>query len=530
LENFKVIEKMKNLQKILQRNLVAGLVILTIFSCNKKWDEYYVRPEYLNNGSVFQVLAGNPDYSQFVSLIKKTGYDSLLTSNSTFTVLALRNGSFAGIDTTNIPALKKVIGMHIINSEVFSDGMNNNRILSVSGKLLKFAFSQSGQLVNGIAVKALNNKGTNGVIHEVEKVILPLSNLYESLLANPELSSFKTYIDSSFKLVIDPERNIKVGYDTSFQPIYQQPVIYKQMSDYLATSHIDDESAIRTAFMPTNTAVNKALSNLLTARSGRKDLLIPRIGTKHNDTTIGYVFIPNGVGYQGDSLILLDYLFTHPIIDKDIPAMVNNVETYTNIKGNQFTVSQTQLKTVAATASNGTYYTLNDITLPDVVYRPKFMFLPDPKVPNPANPATTINNPNIIFSGGTNTSPSQTSNSSCYTGKYTRFNFVNVGGNVDFNFPFATKGRYKVNLNCYLDNNGSIVSANYGSQLLRQNLNSSTQYAVAAGMVKIDLGVIDVASDGLVKITFTCTGVSPRTAAKYEFCVDLVELLPVQGP
>ena len=159
------------------------------------------------------------------------------------------------------------------------------------------------------------------------------------------------------------------------------------------------------------------------------------------------------------------------------------------------------------------------------------MFLPFPKVQDPANPnGSTITNPNISYVNGTSTSPSQSSNATCYTGKFTRFNFTKVGAQVEFTLPFATKGYYKVNLKNYLDNNGSIVSANYGSQLLKQNINTSTQYAVGAVMVDVDLGIIHVDADGPVKLTFTCAGVSPRTALKYEFCVDLVELLPVEGP
>jgi hypothetical protein len=162
-----------------------------------------------------------------------------------------------------------------------------------------------------------------------------------------------------------------------------------------------------------------------------------------------------------------------------------------------------------------------------VVYRTEYMFPPFPKVPNPLNQTQTIVNPNILYSGGTSTLPSQSSNSTCYTGKYTRFSFNNVGAKVEFNFPFATQGKYMVNLKNYLDNNGCMVSANYGSQLLQQNINTSTQFTVASGMVNVNLGTITVSSDGPVKITFTCAGVSPKTALKYEFCVDLVELIPV---
>ena len=514
------------MKKLIKYKIVIVLLLVTLFSCNKKWDEHYVTPDYLKSGSVFELLASNPDYSQFVSLITKTGYDTVLKSGGTYTVLALKNGAFTGIDTvTNLVALKKIIGMHIAGSNIYTDGMNNTNILSLSGKLLKFTSAPS---VNGIALKGLNSKAVNGVIQEVERVIFPLVNLYDIIVTTAELSLFKTYIDSSFKYVVDVDKNIKIGYDTLNQPVYQQPIIYKQLSNYLAVTGLNNENVVRTVFMPNNTAVSKAISNLLVARAGKANLIIPQLNTKHKDTTVGYVYFPAGMPYPGDTAILLDYLFSHPIIDKQIPTLAAGTNTFTNIFGNPFNVSTNQVKTNATPVSNGIYYILNDITLPDVVYRSRFMFLPFPKITNPANPTgPLINNPDIIYSGGTNTSPTQTSNSSCYTGKYTRFNFVNVGGKVEFNFPFVTKGNYRVNLKNYLDANGALVTISYGSQVLRQNLNTSTLNIITAGMVDVDLGIINVAADGPVKLTFTCTGVSPKTAAKFEFCVDLVELIPV---
>lgn len=517
---------MKKLKRLIRYKVLVGLLIVSVFSCNKKWDDHFVTPDYLKNGSVFELLASTPDYSQFVSLVTKTGYDTILKSGGTYTVFALKNGAFTGIDTvTNITALKKIIGMHIANSNIYTDGMSNTYILSVSGKLLKF----TGTAVNGITLKGLNRKAVNGVIQEVERVIYPIANLYDVIAVMPELSSFKKYIDSSFKYVVDVDKNIKIGFDTLNQPVYQTPIIYKVLSDYLATTGINNENVVRTIFIPDNAAVNKVISNLLVARSGRADLIIPALSNKHKDTTIGYLFFPANMPYAGDTAILLDYLFSHPIIEKEIPSLAPGTNTFTNIFGVPFNVSSTQVKTNATPASNGFYYVLNDITLPDVVYRPRFMFLPNPKVPNPANPnGPTINNPDIIYSGGTNTSPTQTSNNTCYTGKFTRFNFVNVGGKVEFNFPFVTKGKYKVNLKNYLDANGALVTVSYGSQVLKQNLNTSNLNIITSMMIDVDLGIINVTADGPLKLTFTCTGVSPKTAAKYEFCVDLVELIPVQ--
>jgi hypothetical protein len=183
-----------------------------------------------------------------------------------------------------------------------------------------------------------------------------------------------------------------------------------------------------------------------------------------------------------------------------------------------------------------------------MIYRKEFMFLPTPKIQDPANPLLTIPNPNIIYSNEANNAPAVvtsistaaanppytfnvTTTDKTFTGRYTRFNFTKVGAMIDFVIPYATKGYYRVVLGYIPEANNGMVSASYGGQQLLQNINTSMVYNARALLyVAKDIGTINVLNHGAVQLKFTCTGSNPVTFNQYTFCVDFVRLEPVSAP
>lgn len=522
---------MKKYIRNFQLSLLAGLGMLLCNSCAKnRWDEHYSVPEYLNSGSIANVLASDGSYSEFSSLLRKTGYDSLLRKSSLHTVLAVKNGGFSGIDTSaNTAFLRSIIGMHIFPVAIYQQDMNNSSVSTVSGKTVNFSLSGDTYAANGQAITAGQIKTLNGQIYSLGQAIVPNPSLAEVIATTPGFSLYNDYLQSSFTDIPDPLKNTVIGTDATMKPIYRMPIIYKAFSRHLNDTKLDDEKTVSTVFAPTNEVVNKQLSRLLTAREGRTDLIIPKLGTNHGDTTIGYYFFPRNATYPGDSAILKDYLFNHVVVRGNVTNLAAGLNTFTNAKGSPLQVHSAHVTGSAKPASNGTYHTLNDLNLPELAYRCKFMFQPSLK--NPA-PATTYSlNPGVSFSGGAVYNNDVTSSyQNTYRGRASRFNFVNIGAAINFTMPFVTKGRYRVLLKNFLDNNGCIVNASYGSQLLKQNLNVSTQYALSEISVDVDLGNIDVTATGPVQITFKCANVSPRAAGQYLFTVDMLILEPITAP
>lgn len=514
---------------ILNCRILAMLIFMMVFACtDRKWDDYYTTPEYSKNGGILDHLKMMSNYKEFTSLLTKTGYDSILGQNNMFTILAVPNGAFSAIDTTsNIDSLKKVLGMHIYNSALNKEDLADVRIKSLSGKYLKF--KQIGELstVNGIQFNPANVITLNGVIHEINQVIVPKPNLYELITGKSEFSLFKSYIDTHFTQIPDPDLNIKIGNDSLNNPVYQPPVIYKTIYDYRDLISLDDEKVVSTMFVPTNTAVNKVLQRLLDNRAGNSAYIIPKLGINHGDTIIGAYFIPKNTAFAGDTALVLDYLFRNCVIRGEIASPLTGTNSFDNIMGNQFVVTDSQIRE-KIDASNGSYYPMNDITIPGSVLRPTFMFLPRRYVIDPVTKANTATvNPYIVYSGVTNTAPVESAQETCYTRQKTAFNFTAVGGEVKFIFPYVIHGKYQAVLNYYPDDTGAIVSFQYGVDYISQNFNSSSYYLKIKRMTTFDLGLINVAADGQIDFTVTCMAVSLKNSSGYQFHVDLIKLIPV---
>ncbi len=165
---------------------MALALLFLISSCAKnEWDEHYGKPDFVQEGSLYEVIANNPKYSQFAGLIRKTGYDSLLRRNDVFTVLAPINGAFTGVDTSsNTPALRRIVGMHIINQLIYKDGMPNVNRITVVGKLAQFSAANPTQMVNDVKIVDFNLKAVNGLIHSIE-LLIPICQLSDYLLIHP---------------------------------------------------------------------------------------------------------------------------------------------------------------------------------------------------------------------------------------------------------------------------------------------------------------------------------------------------------
>ncbi|MGV8094001.1 MAG: fasciclin domain-containing protein [Mangrovibacterium sp.] len=491
------------MKKLSINKIVSGIFILLICACaDQKWDDYYNRPEFIKEGNSFEVLKKDPAYKEFVGLLKKTGSDSILQRSEVHTVLAPKNGSFNGIDTTsNTSALKKLIGMHIIPSVLYREGMVNANKSGISGKLLKFRGDSQGVLVNGVRISAFDLTSSNGVIHTVDAAIVPLSNLYEAVMSNPDLFAYKDFIASSYKKIIDPYNNIKIGYDTLNNPIYKEPVNYINYSDYLAKTGLRDENTLTTGLFPSNQLVDELISHILPSRGGYAELIAPRLGIDHGDTIVAWRYFKRGESYVGDTAAFLNDLFNYVIIRGAVPSIENT--PLKNINGEEVSVAPAQVKTDPQVVSNGYYYVLDGLDVPQQYYRKEFFFIPSPKIEDPADPTKTINNPNIILNG-TSSTLTVVSSAICYTKKFTRFDFTRVGASFDIRFPLVVKGAYNVELSYLPEDNHGIVDVSYNNEVLIRDLETSKTYNSRALLaVSKVLGTINVVNNGAVQIKFT---------------------------
>ncbi|GJM60909.1 hypothetical protein PEDI_14610 [Persicobacter diffluens] len=188
--------------------------------------------------SIAEIAVEDENFSILVEAVSK--FPDLLTAisdeSSMLTVFAPTNAAFADLlasnpewntlDDIDEATLEAVLEYHILTSEVFSSALSNSRAETLNGKYIDINID-NGVMINDAMVTTADVDATNGVIHVIDKVLIPLNNIVEEAVAVDDLSTL-------------------VAAVTKFPDI---------------VSALSDESAQLTVFAPTNDAFQALLDS-----------------------------------------------------------------------------------------------------------------------------------------------------------------------------------------------------------------------------------------------------------------------------
>ncbi len=129
-------------------------------------------------GSLRIVISQDGRFSEFYKLAQQAGLTSLLDQNGPFTVLAPTNEAIANLPAgtlTNQNLIRQTVLQHIVRGKYSSGQLGSaGKLKSALGQDLAFANASGAVTVNGGAkLLAKDIQASNGVIHQVDAVILP---------------------------------------------------------------------------------------------------------------------------------------------------------------------------------------------------------------------------------------------------------------------------------------------------------------------------------------------------------------------
>ena len=153
--------------------LAVGAVALTLSACTTMTKE----PD------IVDIAAGNSDFSTLVAAVSAAGLVDTLKGDGPFTVFAPTNAAFAAlpagtVDTLLLPENKdqlvKVLTYHVVPGAVTSDQLAGQRlsVATVQGQNVHVNGTH-GVKVNDATVTSADIVASNGVIHVIDKVLLP---------------------------------------------------------------------------------------------------------------------------------------------------------------------------------------------------------------------------------------------------------------------------------------------------------------------------------------------------------------------
>lgn len=167
-----------NMKRSLLYVCLAGLMT-TAVSCDK--DD---NPTPTDNTITGKVVA-DASFSLLEKAVIKAGLNSTLSGTGPFTVFAPNDAAFAAsgitsaaIDGLSADALKKLLLYHTLTSEVMAANVPagpNAKVLTANSPADSIFVTKNtaGVFVNGVKVVAADVDASNGVIHVMEKVLMP---------------------------------------------------------------------------------------------------------------------------------------------------------------------------------------------------------------------------------------------------------------------------------------------------------------------------------------------------------------------
>nr|WP_319272059.1 fasciclin domain-containing protein [uncultured Draconibacterium sp.] len=132
--------------------------------------------------SVVNIAIDNENFSTLVSAVVKAGLVEALSAEGPFTVFAPTNAAFdalfaelgvSGIDDLTAEQLLPILTYHVVSGNVLSTDLSSGEVPTLNeGSNITVDLS-SGVMINESNVVAADLQGANGVVHVIDKVLLP---------------------------------------------------------------------------------------------------------------------------------------------------------------------------------------------------------------------------------------------------------------------------------------------------------------------------------------------------------------------
>ena len=131
---------------------------------------------------IVAIASGDAQFKTLTKALGSAGLVTTLQGKGPFTVFAPTDAAFAALPKGTVedllkPAnkakLTKILTYHVVPGAVLSTSLKSGDVKSVEGTSLKVAVSPDQVTVGGAKVVKADIKASNGVIHVIDKVLMP---------------------------------------------------------------------------------------------------------------------------------------------------------------------------------------------------------------------------------------------------------------------------------------------------------------------------------------------------------------------
>lgn len=487
------------MKKIISRLFV---LLLLFTGCQENWSDYYTESEggetetSTATANLLELLQSVPEYSEFVKLLQETKVAEELTRNQVLTVWAPTNATMpAEVATMSEKDKITLCKNHINYVALYTTKLTDNKVIkTLAGKNLTIKENGTDQYAfDGQGVTKLDQKCTNGVVHELAGWMIPRKNIFEYILeAGPEYSLIRDSLLARCDTVFKPGLSFPLGVDELGNTIYDSVfVIENDLLEYKSDIRSEDETF--TVFLPTDQTIHNMYEEMNT--------YFGNIGSQMLDR---------------DSIKFFGWIL-HSFIHQG--KIENYTGTFTSPYGNEWRTEYQLINPAPQEFSNGLVYSVEKIHIPKVLYLSSIQAypyyigsLPDDEIPlHYQNSTGTASKGNFSVMDGHNVLYSATGSKADYWVEFDTFIKDDDGNVIEAKLA---PGIYKVMAshrtwlakNVQMLINGEVV-ATYNA--------GNSAYNYKPGVVKEEFVIKEEWANKVLRIRFVNVGKSDRICVEY---------------
>lgn len=181
---------------IFKNLLLVSLLAVGVTSCDKD-DDPVPTPE---DPTIAEIAASDTSFSFLLAAAVRAGLADELAADGALTVFAPTNNAFraagyptvASVEAEDGAALAAILTYHIISGIVEAADVPagpNAPVTVFSGGTVYATSNSNGVFINGVEVVSADIPASNGVVHVIERVLIPPSgNIVETAIATADFS------------------------------------------------------------------------------------------------------------------------------------------------------------------------------------------------------------------------------------------------------------------------------------------------------------------------------------------------------
>lgn len=128
------------------------------------------------------VAASADNFTTLVAAVKAAGLVETLQGDGPFTVFAPTDEAFAALPAGTIESLLKpenkdqlvsILTYHVVPAKVLAKDVSPGKVATANGTKVEIAVNDRGVMIQGANVITTDIMASNGVIHVIDRVIIP---------------------------------------------------------------------------------------------------------------------------------------------------------------------------------------------------------------------------------------------------------------------------------------------------------------------------------------------------------------------